>query len=32
MILKFDNIEDKLIVELMGELDHHNASEVRNKN
>lgn len=31
MILKFDNIEDKLIVELMGELDHHNASEVRNK-
>lgn len=31
MILKFDNIEDKLIVELMGELDHHNASEIRNK-
>lgn len=31
MILRFDNIEDKLIVELMGELDHHNASEVRNK-
>lgn len=31
MYLKFDNIDDKLIVNLMGELDHHSAEEVRNK-
>lgn len=29
MYLKFDNIEDKLLVELRGELDHHSAEEVR---
>jgi stage II sporulation protein AA (anti-sigma F factor antagonist) len=31
MYLKFDKIDDKLIVYLMGELDHHSAEEVRNK-
>ena len=28
MYLKFDKKEDKLIVSLMGELDHHSAEEV----
>ena len=28
MILKFDKIDDKLIVFLNGELDHHSAEEV----
>ncbi|ASW43692.1 anti-sigma F factor antagonist [Clostridium isatidis] len=31
MYLKFDKYEDKLIVTLMGELDHHSAEEVRVK-
>ena len=31
MILKFDKIDDKLIVFLNGELDHHSAEEVRVK-
>ncbi|GAA0718439.1 anti-sigma F factor antagonist [Clostridium malenominatum] len=31
MYLKFDNKEDKLLVYMMGELDHHSAEEVRNK-
>lgn len=31
MHLKFDKKEDKLIVYLLGELDHHSAEEVRNK-
>ena len=31
MYLKFDKIDDKLIVALMGELDHHSAEEVRVK-
>ena len=31
MYLKFDKNEDKLIVTLMGELDHHSAEEVRVK-
>lgn len=31
MYLKFDKSEDKLIVTLMGELDHHSSEEVRNK-
>ncbi|MBU5591050.1 anti-sigma F factor antagonist [Clostridium sp. MSJ-4] len=31
MYLKFDKQEDKLIVSLMGELDHHSAEEVRAK-
>lgn len=31
MYLKFDKIEDKLIVSLIGELDHHSAEEVRVK-
>ncbi|WP_055668073.1 anti-sigma F factor antagonist [Desnuesiella massiliensis] len=31
MYLKFDKNEDKLIVTLMGELDHHSSEEVRNK-
>jgi stage II sporulation protein AA (anti-sigma F factor antagonist) len=31
MILKFDRNEDKMIVYLIGELDHHSAEEVRNK-
>ena len=31
MHLKFNKVEDKLIVSLMGELDHHSAEEVRVK-
>lgn len=31
MYIKFDKKSDKLIVQLMGELDHHSAEEVRNK-
>lgn len=31
MYLKFNKVEDKLIVNLMGELDHHSAEEVRVK-
>ena len=31
MHLKFNKVEDKLIVKLMGELDHHSAEEVRVK-
>jgi stage II sporulation protein AA (anti-sigma F factor antagonist) len=31
MYLKFDRNEDKMIVYLIGELDHHSAEEVRNK-
>ncbi|SHE56287.1 anti-sigma F factor antagonist [Clostridium fallax] len=31
MYLKFDNINNNLIVTLMGELDHHSAEEVRIK-
>lgn len=29
MILRFEPLEDKVIVILMGELDHHNSEEVR---
>lgn len=31
MYLKFENIDDKLIANLIGELDHHSAEEVRVK-
>ena len=31
MYLKFDKNEDKLVVSLIGELDHHSAEEVRVK-
>lgn len=31
MYLKFEKINDKLVVALMGELDHHSAEEVRVK-
>ena len=31
MYLKFDKNEDKLIISLIGELDHHSAEEVRVK-
>lgn len=31
LYLKFDKSEEKLIVYLMGELDHHSADEVRSK-
>lgn len=31
MNLKFEIREDKLIVHMSGELDHHSAEEVRNK-
>ncbi|SQC02480.1 anti-sigma F factor antagonist [Clostridium tetanomorphum] len=31
MYLKFENNNDKLLVHMMGELDHHSAEEVRNK-
>lgn len=31
MYLKFENNTDKLLVYMMGELDHHSAEEVRNK-
>jgi stage II sporulation protein AA (anti-sigma F factor antagonist) len=30
MHLKFENSQDKLIVYMSGELDHHSAEEVRN--
>ena len=31
MYLKFEKSDDKLIVHMIGELDHHSAEEVRNK-
>ncbi len=31
MYLEFENKDDKLIVHMNGELDHHSAEEVRNK-
>ncbi|MGL4730065.1 MAG: anti-sigma F factor antagonist [Clostridium sp.] len=31
MQLTFEKLDDKLIVGLVGELDHHSASELRNK-
>ena len=31
MYLKYENKEDKLLVFLVGELDHHSSEEVRNK-
>lgn len=31
MYLKFEKENEKLIVYMMGELDHHSAEEVRNK-
>ena len=31
MFLKFNKIDDKLVVTLVGELDHHSAEEVRVK-
>ena len=31
MFLKFNKINDKLIVALVGELDHHSSEEVRVK-
>ncbi|OPJ60086.1 anti-sigma F factor antagonist [Clostridium oryzae] len=31
MNLKFNNIEQKLVVQFIGELDHHSAEEVRIK-
>ena len=31
MYLKFDKRDDKLLISLMGELDHHSAEEVRVK-
>jgi stage II sporulation protein AA (anti-sigma F factor antagonist) len=31
MYLKFQSIDDKLIVYMVGELDHHSAEEVRSK-
>lgn len=31
MRLQFNKVEDKLVVELFGELDHHSAEEVRVK-
>ena len=31
MLLKFNKIEDTLVVRLIGELDHHSAEEVRVK-
>ena len=31
MFLKFNKVDDKLIVTLVGELDHHSAEEVRVK-
>lgn len=31
MYLSFDNREEKLIISLVGELDHHSAEEVRVK-
>ena len=29
MYLRFENMEDKLLVDLSGELDHHSSEEVR---
>lgn len=29
MILRFEPLDDKVVVTLVGELDHHNAEEVR---
>lgn len=31
MRLEFENIDDKLVVHMSGELDHHSAEDVRNK-
>lgn len=31
MVLTFDDYGSKLVVHLVGELDHHSAEEVRNK-
>lgn len=31
MYLEFENKDDKLIVSMAGELDHHSAEEVRNR-
>lgn len=31
MYIEFNNQNDKLIVQMVGELDHHSAEEVRNK-
>lgn len=31
MFLEFQNIDNKLVVHMSGELDHHSAEEVRNK-
>ena len=31
MYLEFENRDNKLIVYMVGELDHHSAEEVRNK-
>jgi len=31
MNLQFENKDDKLVVYMVGELDHHSAEEVRNK-
>ncbi|NMM61142.1 anti-sigma F factor antagonist [Clostridium sp. P21] len=31
MYLEFENKDNKLIVHMFGELDHHSAEEVRNK-
>lgn len=31
MFLEFQNIDDKLVVHMSGELDHHSAEEARNK-
>jgi len=31
MYLQFNSQEDKLVVTMMGELDHHSAEEVRSK-
>ena len=31
MFLKFNKVDDKLVVTLVGELDHHSAEEVRVK-
>ena len=31
MNIKFSNVDDFLIAELIGELDHHSAEEVRVK-
>ncbi|MDP4143952.1 MAG: anti-sigma F factor antagonist [Bacillota bacterium] len=31
MYISFNKLEDKLIVSIMGELDHHSSEEVRSK-